>query len=246
MRATIVLLAVLAPGLGAQTEEAPRKASIGLRLMAAPEQFGVIGRHSYELTLVDNKTAYDWKFNTTPRGAGMGVGLSFEYWLGRRTTVSLDVLYHPLNYDAVTDIYSGTDDPTTSQDERSRTTRTERTTGRIWQVPVLLHYAPSAKGGVASKLYLAAGAAFSLVNDIDTQTSFSNSDGTSSTTHDPARPAHRYTGGAVLGVGFRFVDDFNIKVTPEVRYTRWLQRLFSTEATMSPRNQLEIGLGVTF
>jgi hypothetical protein len=49
--------------------------------------------------------------------------------------------------------------------------------------------------------------------------------------------------GATVGVGFRFVDEFNIKVTPEVRFTRWNGATFNQDSTRSPRNQLEVGIG---
>jgi hypothetical protein len=49
--------------------------------------------------------------------------------------------------------------------------------------------------------------------------------------------------GATVGVGFRFVDEFNIKVTPEIRYTRWNGMTFAQDSTRSPRNQLEVGIG---
>jgi hypothetical protein len=46
-------------------------------------------------------------------------------------------------------------------------------------------------------------------------------------------------------MGFRFVDEFNIKVTPEVRYTRWNGETFNSSSTHSPRNQLEVGIAFT-
>ena len=49
--------------------------------------------------------------------------------------------------------------------------------------------------------------------------------------------------GATVGAGFRFVDEFNIKVTPEIRFTRWNGPTFNQDSTLSPRNQLEVGIG---
>jgi len=54
------------------------------------------------------------------------------------------------------------------------------------------------------------------------------------------------TVGGVAGFGFRFIDDYNIKVTPEFRYTRWLRSAFSLDSTQSPKNQIEVGFGLTF
>jgi hypothetical protein len=49
--------------------------------------------------------------------------------------------------------------------------------------------------------------------------------------------------GGTVGVGLRFIDEFNIKVTPEVRYTRWNGMTMNQDSTRSPRNQLEVGIG---
>ena len=55
--------------------------------------------------------------------------------------------------------------------------------------------------------------------------------------------AKRLLIGATVGAGFRFIDEFNIKVTPEIRYTRWNGTTFNQDSTRSPRNQLEVGIG---
>ena len=51
---------------------------------------------------------------------------------------------------------------------------------------------------------------------------------------------------AVVGSGLRFVDDFGIKVEPELRYTRWFGRTFNSESTRSSENQIEVNLAFTF
>jgi hypothetical protein len=50
----------------------------------------------------------------------------------------------------------------------------------------------------------------------------------------------------VAGMGLRLVDDFNIKLSPELRYTRWMGATFDSESTRSRRNQLEVGIALTF
>jgi hypothetical protein len=235
---------------GTQTEtpaEPPKRASIGLRIQELPsDRFGIVGRKQYQTTVVNGKTAYDWQFNTTSRSPAVGVGMAFEYILGPRSTVSAEVLFHRLRYDEVTNVYSGTDDATTSLDERSRTTRTERTKARVWDVPVMLHYGGFRPKGIASRLSLGVGAAYRIVTNVRTENDYAYSDGTSAIDYSQTRPANRQTVGAVAGIGFRFVDEYNIKVTPEVRYTRWLRPVFSLDSTQSPKNQIEVGLGLTF
>jgi hypothetical protein len=67
-----------------------------------------------------------------------------------------------------------------------------------------------------------------------------------STTTLAARPSKRNLIGGTIGLGFRAVDDFNINWTPEIRFTRWAGSTYGSDSTLSPRNQLEVGLGITF
>ena len=232
---------------GAEQAEPPKRMSIGLRIRELPaDRFGVMGRSQYQTTTVSGKIAYDWQFQTTSSSPGLGIGAAMEYILGPRATLTAEVLFHRLRYETVTDTYWGTDDATTSNDERSRITRTEHTKARVWDLPVMLHYARLRPKGVASRLYVGAGATYRIVTSIRTENDISYSNGSSEVNYYQAQPSHRQTVGAVAGIGFRFVDEFNIKVTPEVRYTRWLRPLFSLDSTQSPKNQIEVGLGLTF
>jgi len=227
--------------------EPPKRMSLGLRVRELPaDGFGVMGKSQYQTTTVAAKTAYDWQYNTTDRSPQVGVGMALEYILGPRATLTGEVMFHRLRYDQVTDTYWGTDDATTSTDERSRITRTEHTKARVWDLPVMLHYGGFRRKGPVSRLYLGAGAAYRIVTNIRTENDISYSNGDSAVNYYQAQPSHRQTVGAVAGIGFRFVDEYNIKLTPEVRYTRWLRPLFSLDSTQSPKNQIEVGLGLTF
>jgi hypothetical protein len=44
----------------------------------------------------------------------------------------------------------------------------------------------------------------------------------------------------------RFVDDFGVKLTPELRYTRWLGATFNSDSTRSRRDEIVIGIALTF
>ena len=72
-----------------------------------------------------------------------------------------------------------------------------------------------------SHLYLSGGATARNVSSVRTTNNITNADGTLANNQIQAPMAKRTLIGATVGVGFRFVDEFNIKVTPEVRYTRW-------------------------
>jgi hypothetical protein len=193
-------------------------------------------------TATVSKVNYDTNFNTVSSSFMLGGGLSIEAPLSSRTLLTLDVLFNRLKYGKVTNVYWGVDDPTTAGDERSHQTTTENTAARLFDMPVLLHrnVRPT---GLLSHLYLDGGATARLVSTVHTTTNITYSDATTANNTTPAHVNKRVLIGATVGVGFRFVDEFNIKVTPEVRFTRWNGATFNQDSTRSPRNQLEVGIG---
>jgi hypothetical protein len=126
------------------------------------------------------------------------------------------------------------------------TTTTEQTSARLWDIPVMLRYRGLGERGIRSKMYVSGGGAFSKVSHIRTNNDTTNPDGTTSSDTTPVEPSARNVAGLVAGVGLRLVDDFHIKVTPELRYTRWLGAIFDSDSTRMSKNQLAIGLGFTF
>ena len=60
------------------------------------------------------------------------------------------------------------------------------------------------------------------------------------------KPSAKTLGGVVVGSGLRFVDDFGIKVEPELRYPRWFGRTFDEESARTSPNQIEVDVAFTF
>ena len=172
--------------------------------------------------------------------------MAVEYVPNRTWAVSVEVIYDRLRYTKVTSISWGTDDPTTSNDERTHMFRNEDTRGMLWDVPVMVHYRGLRSSGLLSRMYVAAGAAGRTAMRISTSTTTTFPDTSTGTSKVVASPSKRNLLGGVVGIGFRIVDDFNINWTPEIRYTRWAGSTFGSDSTISPRNQLEVSLGFTF
>ena len=227
-----------------QTSEAHRqKLAFGLRVQALPARsFSVMNNGQVMNTTTVSKVNYDSNYSTVSHSFMLGGGLTLEGQLSRRTLVTADVLYNRLSYDKTTNVYWGVDDPTTSTDERSHKITTESTKARLFELPVLVHrnVRPS---GFLSHLYLAGGATARLVSTVHTTTNITNADATTANNTIPAPVSKRLLVGATVGMGLRFIDEFNINVTPEVRYTRWNGMTFNQDSTHSPRNQLEVGIG---
>jgi len=156
--------------------------------------------------------------------------------------LTAELIFNRLRYDGVLDEYWGTDDPNTSNDERSHLNAKESTKARLFDVSVLLHRNLGTTG-ILSHRYLSGGATARNVSAVRTTNNSTNADGTLANNQIQAVISKRTLIGGTVGIGFRFVDEFNIKVTPEVRYTRWNAETFSLNSTQSPRNQLEVGIG---
>jgi hypothetical protein len=231
----------------AQPAEPPvRKWSIGIRVRTLPvKSFSSMDNGRTLATATVSRVNYDFNYHTTAKSFPIGGGLAIEGLLTPRTLLTVDAVFTRLKYQKVTDTYNGTDDPTTSNDERSHKNVTEDTQARLYDLPVLLHRNLTASGFL-SHVYLAAGATARLASDVRTTTNITNADATTANSTTPAAVNKRLVVGGTVGVGLRFVDEFNIKVTPEVRYTRWNGATFAQDSTRSPRNQLEMNLAFIF
>ena len=232
------------PAAADKTSEAPaRKLAIGFRVRTLPvRSFSVMDNAVVLTTATVSKVNYDTNFNTVTHSFMLGGGLSIEAPLSSRTLLTADVLFNRLKFDKVTNVYWGVDDPTTAADERSHQTTTQNTAARLFDMPVLLHRNVR-PAGLLSHLYLSGGPTARLVSTVHTTTNITYFDATTANNSIPAAINKRILIGATVGVGFRFVDEFHIKVTPEVRYTRWNGATFNQDSTRSPRNQLEVGIG---
>jgi hypothetical protein len=227
------------------SEEAPRRVSFGLRVRTLPvRSFSVMDNGHTMNTTTISKTVYDLNYNTTSKSFLLGGGVAFEAAISRRVALTAELLFNRLRYSKVTDTFSGTDDPNTSNDERAHKIATEDTKARLFDLPVLLHYQVG-RSGFLTHVYLSGGATARNASSVRTTNNITNADGTLANNQIPAQASKKTLIGATVGVGFRFIDEFNIKVTPEVRYTRWDGLTFGQDSTRSPRNQLEVGIGFT-
>jgi len=258
--AALILTACLASGASAvhaqdlpvPQETAPQHVrvkhfSFGIRARDFPiKNFGTMGNKSiYTTTFAPPPAPKDWSFTTATKSPFWGAGLAMEYYGGERWTISAEALYNRVAYTMQTNVYWGTDNPATSFDEREHEFFTEDTKGYLLDVPVLLHYRP-VRSGPFTRMYVAAGPTFRYAAHVSSfLTTISPSDITT-TNSQVVTPSERLVVGGTIGVGFRVVDDFNIKTTPEIRYTRWGGSTFSNASTVSPRNQLEVGIAFTF
>jgi hypothetical protein len=109
----------------------------------------------------------------------------------------------------------------------------------------MLQYQPW-EAGWRSRVFFAAGATGRTISTIKSKNAEVFQNGEVQRNEIAVTPARRTLVGGSFGVGFRVIDDYNIKTTPEIRYTYWSGRMFGSDSTRSPKNQIEIGIGFTF
>jgi hypothetical protein len=171
------------------------------------------------------------------------VGPTIEFHLPAHLSVEFDALYKHLNYDHTTFFQ-------TPSSGRSLLA-TQNALGR-WEFPLSLKYKLSSH---RLSPYVAAGPSLNYIsgNHSITEGSSGGSVGPPSTiayTSDalPLELRHTHTGGIATAAGLDFRLP-HLRISPEVRYTRWVTPNFdnlSQPVLRSGQNQAEILLGITF
>jgi hypothetical protein len=177
----------------------------------------------------------------TPAIPRLGGGLTLEYAASQRLLVSADVLYRYFAYTAETD--TGT---TLADGTSQGSTVIEYTHARYYDLPILARFTTRPARTAAAQALVGAGVSFRRASNIRTTTNTTSSDSSASVSYTPRTPLNRTAYGVMASLGFRVKDDFGIKVTPEVRYIRWLSPLFSGWPAEQRRNELQVVIGITF
>jgi Outer membrane protein beta-barrel domain len=223
-------------------EDAVRRPSIGLR-------FQYTQTRPFETSSAEASTTKpiaDYNYSATSGSRGLVLTPNVEYRLRPRLTLGLEFQFHHAQYRQVTEIRSGKKDPTLATDDRPVTTVTETTKASNWELPLLARYYGLSTRGIGAKAYLSGGVVFRHISNIRTGTEYSNADGTTDYNEVAAKPDRTNQMGLVAGIGLRFMDDYRIKITPEVRITHWQGTTFSGPAFRSASNQVSVGIGFAY
>jgi hypothetical protein len=168
-----------------------------------------------------------WAITTSNNYLQIAFGPSLEVRLFRGFSLCGEFLYHRLNYTKTS----------TATVDGNVTTIIEQTRATLWDAPMMIRWRGLAETGFLSHLYFAGGGAIRNVSHINTSNQTTNPDGSTWSNNIPAVPSARILPGAVAGVGMRFVDDFGVKLTPELRYTRcWAPRSIRTRHVREETN----------
>ena len=209
-----------------------RRFSFGGRVNGYP--FNVLQNHDVNFNVTATNQA--WAISTTNNYLKIAFGPSLEVRLFRGFSLCGEFLYHRLDYTKTSQVTV----------DGNVTAITEQTRATLWDAPMMVRWRGLAETGFLSRLYFAGGGAIRDVSHINTSNQTTYPGGATSSNNIPAVPSARNLPGAVAAVGMRFVDDFGVKLTPELRFTRWLGATFDSDSTRSRRDELVVGIALTF
>ena len=178
----------------------------------------------------------------------VGFGLTVQGAVSERWAVNAGIFLRPnIGYTRFSDIYEGTDNPSTPQDDRTHINRREETRFRYYDIPVTLRYYGLDRHDPGPRWFIEFGGALRRVARVRTSISQQVGDEDMQCCDTtPATPARRTIRGLVAGFGVQVIDPVGVRVVPQVRFTRWAADTFDQPSTSTQRNQLEAMISLTF
>jgi hypothetical protein len=180
----------------------------------------------------------------------VGYGATAQLALSERFAITAGFFLKRIGYTLNSDIYTGTDDPTTpTVDERTYTVKNENTRGRLYDIPVLVRYYAKDRHESGPRAFFELGGAMRRLSHISTWTDSSvNYADVVCCVQTPADSHAKTTRGVVAGFGVQVNDPIGIRVVPEVRYTHWFNEPFQASLTglRTRRDEVEAMISLTF
>ena len=223
-------------------EPAIRRPSFGFRI----ESYANRLFSTTNTEVVTTKPVADYTYTGSTHSARAGVAPTLEFRMTKHVSLGVELHFHHAQYQQTTSFTSGIVDPNANADDRKMTTIKETTQANYWEVPLVARYYGFRRNGWLSKAYGAGGVEWRHVGRIRTGTEYAYADGTTDYNEIPAQPDLTNQAGAVVGVGFRFINSLHMKFTPEVRFVRWQGIVFQGQSYRSRENQLELSLGWSY
>jgi hypothetical protein len=241
------LFACLFPGfllLGADDNAAPplRRLSIGIHVVYFPLPLVKGG----SVIQISNNPVAQYNYTAASDSPKWSPGAQVEYRLTDHLALAGELHFHHTDYTQTTDTLSGYNTSTTGGDNRPVTTMVETSQVNCYEIPILAHYYGFWSHGWKRRMYFSGGLQLLHVGKIRTGNDFTYPSGATDYNENPAIPKQTNTIGAVVGVGMRLIDEFHIRLTPEVRFVRWQAPALQGVAYRSYANQVEAQMGLSF
>lgn len=177
--------------------------------------------------------------STTPKGNRIGYGAFVQLRVTPRFAVNVNGVLRRIKWEGTVDTFEGVDRPTTVQDDRRQTSVDEKTKARYFDLYMMVRRYSRDHDEEGHRWFWELGPAFRQVNQITTELTTRRGNERNCCDVTPRVPANKWSKGFSAGFGGQFRDDFGFTVTPQVRYTRWMDRSFDHLSIRTMVNQLE-------
>jgi hypothetical protein len=214
-----------------------RRFSVAVRVSVLP--LSPISNSTYEETLPAGPTAVSIRSESL--GSRLGGGLGLQLALSDLYSLTADMLYRKFHYTTTTELRTGVDSSSTTEDDRTLRTIVDETETGAWEVPILLRRYSKSRFQAGPSWFIEAGGA---VRHARKPRTWREED--DETTAVPPNVAAGWLPGASAGLGVHLTDDFGIRVIPQVRYTYWFSRTVDSRPARSAAHQVEVLVGISF
>lgn len=219
-----------------------RKLNFGIRVDYIPLRMF----DTFSATASTTSPVADYTYRGSSSSPKIAFGPVGEWRLMKHLSLGVELSYHRTEYKQVTEIRSGKKDPNAPTDNRQVTTITDTSRVNNWDIPILARYYGIRKAGIFRRFYPLGGVTIRHTGRVRTGNEIQNADGTTDYNEKSDPVAKAYQFGGTVGIGYRFADELGVKLTPEIRFTRWMGHNIEGRSYRSDQNQAQVGIGITF
>jgi hypothetical protein len=175
-------------------------------------------------------------YDTSPSGPRIAGGGMIQYAFAERFAAAAQILLRRAKFETNGTFTSGT--LASSQDFSA---------ADFLETPFTLRRFSRPHAEQGARWFLEGGVALRFARNI--RSSLLTTDTASKTVccdERPIKATQSPAAGVTFGAGYQLSDDFGLRLTPQIRYTRWLQSVFNQQSIRSRSDQIEAGLSITF
>jgi hypothetical protein len=220
-----------------------RRFSAGISLDIAP--FSLVGKQNIVEKPANANPPLEIDSSVDPQSGRFGIGATFQVAISNRMTIAVQPSFRKIHFHAFLQEYVGVDNSSTILDERVLTQVNEDTKATFFDVPVLVRRYSKSRFDRGPRWFWEGGGVMRFTRSVTMARDTVPPQG--DTIHDTIPlPYNSTTTGVTTGIGGQFIDDFGIRVIPEVRYTYWFGQPFDSYHGSTRKNQVEIVMTFSF
>lgn len=188
----------------------------------------------------------DVQSQSAPNSKWYAAGVAIQVTVSSRFAIAINAIVRQAGFLIQANVIEGIDLPNTTPDERKYYIASEDTKAYYLDLPLLVRWYSKSHRKDGRRWFLEGGGTMRNVWNIKTSITTEDVDGVKCCINTPTEPHKQNALGATAGAGLHFVDDFGIRIIPEVRYTRWFNETFQKYGVRSRRDQVEFMITIGF